>query len=188
MTIFNISTLILSIIGSITGILSLIIQYLTHVKSSANLKFIIEDNSYFFNTDDFNVKEYKNMYAIVISTRILNTSSEPITIYKVKIHNPYILPLEHENDFNFTPKKININSIYQSAKIVPFDNATLPLRIDAFDSKLVSFRFLIDKSKFKKQYNYSLGVNLSLYTPRKNYFETVILEKYDNRLMRLSQL
>lgn len=161
-------TLIIAIIGAVTGIVALIIQFVEYKKSSVKLVIEIDEHiSYYLkNTNE----TYKCEYIGVISAKISNCSSLPITIdeviivldnYKVK-HEPKMTKTtlevkKGENTYTY----LTIN-----------DKPKIPLRIECYDTVFVSFAFpFFDKFLNEK-------FELQLLTPRKTYKKKIELEEY----------
>ena len=77
-------TLIIAIIGALTGIIGLIIQFIEYKKSQVRLKIKFIDEKSFYTTGS---TSYKCKYFGVISLKISNCSSLPITLDEVKINS-----------------------------------------------------------------------------------------------------
>ena len=75
-------TLIIAIIGVITGILALILQYVEYWKLKVKLKINLNDKKSFYTTGD---NTYKCKYIGAISVKISNCLSLPITIDEAEI-------------------------------------------------------------------------------------------------------
>lgn len=173
--------LILGIIGAITGSLALIIDFFNYKFYMPKLILKQLHNSYFLNKED--VKEATN-YATkrvgVVSLKISNSSAHPITIDEVFIKT-FKNKISHFNNFNFTipeicVKKNPITYLY----IKPEKAATIPLRIEPFDTQYVSFKFPYFDTcdpEFK----------LFLVTPRKNYSVKVKLLEYHSLVLSQRQ-
>mgnify|MGYP001658431838 CR=1 FL=1 len=164
--------LILGIIGAITGSLALIIDFFNYKFYMPKLILKPLKNSYFL--DKENVKEitnYNSKRIAIISLKISNSSAHPITIDEVFIKNFQNI-IKHYNDFKITVPQIQIgNNPKTYTYINPEKIATLPLRMEPFDTQYVSFRF-----PFFDDCN--LTFKLVFVTPRKNYSVKVNLLEY----------
>ena len=85
-------TLIIAIVGAITGILAIILQYIEYRKSKVKLKVNLVENKSFYSTGNTSGDtNYKCKYFGVISIKISNCSALPITIDEAEIKYNEIL-------------------------------------------------------------------------------------------------
>lgn len=174
-------TLIIAIMGCVTGITSLLIQLFSYLSTVARLDISIDksSNSYFFNTKDFKISGYKTNFSAVVSLIISNKSSYPITIDGIYIKSNKIkYTIKHFNEFKFHPQEISIgdNSITYYPPSAPIN---LPLRIEAFDTIFASARFpffdpLIDCNDLSKPVKFKLIIH----TPRRTFHCKAKLYEY----------
>lgn len=108
-------TLIIAIVGAVTGIIALIIQFVEYRKSAVKLKVQINDeNSYSMPTG--------NKYIIgSVSAKISNCSSQPITIDEV-------FAVLGKNRI----EHLNVNEQKEDE---------IPRRIDCYDTTFITFHF-----------------------------------------------
>ena len=172
-------TIILSIIGCITGICSLFIVFYQFILTTPRIKLELNDRfrSYFFDTKSFNITSYETDYSASINIKISNLSSYPLTIGHIYVKHKKLISY-HNNDFKFQPKQIktgeNSYTYYNPDKIL-----TLPLRLDSFDTITGSIRIPF-ADKFIDKNNKKFIAKLVLYTPRKNYTLKVKISEYPN--------
>ena len=172
-------TLIIAIIGCVTGLSSLLIQFISYFSTVARIEVVKDDasHSYFFDAIDFNVNSYRTRYSGVISLVISNKSSFPITINNIYIKNKKLkYPLKHDNEFKFTPKSIKLSTDTHTSYTyyTPSQIITLPLRLEAYDTVYASARFpfldsLVDFDSLHTPIEFKLSVN----TPRKTFTQKV---------------
>lgn len=162
-------TLIIAIIGAITGILGLIIQFIEYKKSNVRLKMIIDEKKSFYvpNID----KYYQCDYSGVVTMKISNCSSLPITIDEAMItcDNRILMYLNCEkkikNEYKLDEDKSIIIKVYKQP--------ILPLRIECYDTIFLSFIFpFFDEIKEKK-------FEFILKTPRKDYKKNIIIKDFN---------
>lgn len=163
--------LILGIIGAITGSLALIIDFFNYKFYMPKLILKQRENSYFLNKEDVKEIAYYNTKRIaIVSLKISNSSAHPITIDEVFINSSQE-KIYHFNNFNITVPKIHKKSSMEYSYVKPEKVASLPLRIEPFDTQYVSFRFpYFDDC--------SPNFKLFLVTPRRNYSLKVKLLEY----------
>lgn len=151
-------TLIIAIIGAITGILALIIQFVEYRKSKVKLKVCLDIKKSFYTSGD---NTYKCKYFGVLSVKISNCSSLPITIDEAEIEcDNNVCKYFNEN------KKINNRHVYDKhsfTEIELYEQAKLPIRIECYDTIFLSFIFPFFDEFINKKFNYILK------TPRKDY-------------------
>jgi hypothetical protein len=116
---------------------------------------------------DLKSNEYDSEKAAVISLKISNSSSFPITIDEVYIKNH--TKIFHNNGFTFAPIEIKLEN-NKFTYLPPKTIAKIPLRIEPYDTVQISFRFPF----FKGSDNFKLFLS----TPRKNYSLRVKLLEY----------
>ncbi|EHT2912756.1 hypothetical protein KXK16_002753, partial [Listeria monocytogenes] len=127
--------LTIAIIGAITGISSLLLQFFSYLYLKASLKIEYDDwtSSFYFNTKSFDgtisVNDKENNSA-AISVRLVNRSSEPITIYKVSFKSRSNFDI-HRDFFKFTPAKIHMDS-GRTTSLNIANQFDLPITIDPY--------------------------------------------------------
>lgn len=151
-------TLIIAIIGAVTGMLALALQYIEYKKTKVKLKINLDKRKSFYTTGD---NTYKCKYFGVISVKISNCSSLPITIDEAEIIYDKIV----RKYFN---KEIMINKRHnyddQSyTEVILFNQSKLPLRIDCYDTVFLSFIFPFFDEFINNEFKFVLK------TPRKEY-------------------
>jgi len=174
-------TLLIAIVGCITGVGSLVLQLSTYLLTAARLKINIDDSShsYFFNSNDFKLQGYKTNFSAVVSLVISNKSSYPLTIDNIYITSKKIkYKMKHSNDFKFQPQSIPLgeNSFSSHSPSKPIN---LPLRIESFDTIFASVRFpffeqMVDNNDLSNPSNFKLMIS----TPRKVYRHKVLIYEY----------
>lgn len=170
----------ISTVGLVLSLVSLAIHYLNFRYTQSRMKFKIQPNSYYCNAKDFSVSGFESKYFAFISVKISNLSSLPITIDEAFL-NYYILNGGHFNNLKFevpkvkNPKYINAFETPNetvSCSIYPYIPATLPLRIEPFDTILCSFKMPFDSHINKKSHK------LFISTSRKTYKIRLTLKEY----------
>lgn len=163
-------TLIIAIVGAITGILAIILQYIEYRKSKVKLKVNLVENKSFYSTGD---TSYKCKYFGVISIKISNCSALPITIDEAEIkYNKVLRPYFSEE------KTVNKTHTYDKqsyTEVVLFEQAKLPYRIDCYDTTFLSFIFPFFDEFINNKFEFILK------TPRKQY-------KYEFKLSNFEKM
>lgn len=165
----EIITLVIAIIGAITGIASLIIQYVDYKKSKVKLRVNLDERKSFYNTGD---KLYKCDFFGVLSLKISNCSSLPITIDEAEIkHNGIKRIYINEK------KQINNSHKYDDnrfTEISLYEQPQLPLRIDCYDTVFLSFVFPFFDEFIDKEFEFVIK------TPRKDYKYTFKIKDFES--------
>lgn len=173
--------LIIALIGAITGTLALIFQVLEYLLQKPNIECELDDilDSYWISGDGLdliNTSEptgyfIKNSDVVVISLKITNTKSIPITIDSVYKGD---IPVSIPNDWNFNDPEVpfqfsKLNSSIHDIEVplLHADKHRFPLRIDGYDSVKTAIVFLVDPSK--SSINDPKSVELSIKTPAKTF-------------------
>lgn len=193
----NNATLIISIIGCVTGTLSFLLHFHTYRIQAPRLKIRqdLSHSTFYFTVDDADPL-YKDKDALLkdlhegvdISIKVTNNTSFPTTIENISARlSRRIFFFDRyevfQDVFSFaigdvmTPDgtKLSSNTSWR---------ATFPFRIEPFDSKSFSIRFPIDIKKLKQR-NYQM--HIYLHTPRKKPhlkisplpYRKAILEEYE---------
>lgn len=170
----------IAIYGAVVATAGAIIQYNNYKATKAKLLIKIDTKSYsyFFKTKEFGMDSYQSDYSAVISMKISNTSSLPITIDDAYVHNE-TLDKGYHDSFEIRLKecetKKNGKTFWRSYP--PSKSLQLPFRIEPYDTVYASVRipFISDAivdNKIK-------SLEITLETPRQNYSYTVTLFEYD---------
>lgn len=174
-------TLIIAIIGGITGTLALIFQILEYLLQKPNIECVLDDvlDSYWISGDRLdleNVSEptsylIKSSDVVVASLKITNSKSIPITIdgiYKDDI------PVSIPNSWNFDDPEVlfQFSELDQSIRDIKIpllhaDEHHFPLRIDGYDTVQTAIIFLVSPSK--SSINAPKRLKLSIKTPAKAF-------------------
>ncbi|EFD04294.1 hypothetical protein HMPREF0631_1346 [Peptostreptococcus anaerobius 653-L] len=182
---FSLTTFI-STIGLILSLVSLTIHYLNYRSSQSRMKFEILSNSYYCKAKDFSITNFESEYFALISVKISNVSSLPITIDEVYL-NERFLNGGHYNELKYTVPEIPNSKFISyfktphealSYSIEPLSDATLPLRIEPYDTKSHCFKIPFDSHINRKSHK------LFISTPRKTYKVDLTLKEY-HELVRL---
>jgi hypothetical protein len=158
-------TTVLSIIGALTGTSGLAISFRDFWLSSPKLKIEldIQNSSYFFNVKDLGDTGFVTNRSAIVSVKISNASSFPITIDRIFVKKKKYFSF-HSIRFSTTPREINVSpgryTAYNVSK--PLD---LPLRIEPFDVIYGSVRLpfaekLITENKMKCNITFSTSRKL----------------------------
>lgn len=152
------TTLIIAIIGAITGVLALILQYIEYKKSKVKLKVNLDEKKSFYSTGD---TSYKCKYFGVISIKISNCSALPITIDEAEIKCNDILQPYFSKEKHVNRKHIYNKQSYTEVSL--FEQAKLPYRVDCYDTTFLSFIFPFFDEFINNEFEFILR------TPRKEY-------------------
>lgn len=152
------TTLIIAIIGAITGVLAPILQYIEYKKSKVKLKVNLDEKKSFYSTGD---ASYKCKYFGVISIKISNCSALPITIDEAEIKCNDVLCTYFNKEKNINKKHIYDKQSY--TEVALFEQAKLPYRIDCYDTTFLSFIFPFFDEFINNKFEFILR------TPRKEY-------------------
>lgn len=184
MTKLEITTLILGIIGCVSGVSALLIQFSGYLLSKPQIKVALDTApSYFFNLNEFEVEgNYPSQLGAFVSLRIENGSSYPITVHEITTEKGP----DKTRHLNFDYKILEIpapGSSAEQSKVSfrqpskPFD---LPLRIDPFDTVYGSASFPIFSKIVGEEFKDCeyLVSNIVLHTPRNQTALLVKLPEY----------
>lgn len=178
--------LVIAIIGAVTGISGLLLQFFDYWKSRPNIEFDLDKdkrNFYFLNDGktfrtNNNLKKSEIIAAIPILIR--NKSVQPITIEKIEVIHPlanFPMPLEPRIMDNVLTYKLDH---LKSVQISLGNTIELPHRIDGYDSLYGN----IKPSWFNKDYleDDKLKLTLRLITSKNVIEKKVSLAefKYNN--------
>jgi len=173
--------LLLSIIGCVTGMCSLILYLNKYFLEKPKLKIYLDrvPCSYYFKNKDFNVvPSFNCTYSAVISLRIDNCSAYPATISDIQVKSKHTSKRSYHNGF-FTFEEPGIPAIPQGRYMHPTSETfELPIRIDPFDSFFgcvqISFfdPFVIDEIT-------PSHIIMEIHTPRKIFYFPVSLYEYE---------
>jgi len=161
-------TLIIAIIGAITGILALILQYVDYKKSKVKLKINLNDKKSFYTTGD---NTYKCKYFGVISVKISNCSSLPITIDETEIRYDKIIRQYFNREIKVNKKHVYDDKSY--TEVTLFNQSKLPLRIECYDTIFLSFIFPFFDEFINNKFEFILK------TPRKEYKCKFKIKKFE---------
>lgn len=179
-------SIIFSIIGCITGLLSIIIASQNHLFQKGEQKFNISQQkaSYYFPASDTTVRGcWKPTYCAVISLKATNKSSYPITIDDAVIKKDNF-SARHYSEFSFD--YIYVKESYESEICKdPEPNANLPLKLAPFETKYFSFAFPFFES-FISNYGEDINVELIISTPLKEHKMLVTIPEYYGLFENLS--
>lgn len=170
---------IISILGFLISLISIAIHIINFRYVLPRMKFEIQSNSFYCTAEDFKVKNFDSKYFAIISVKISNLSLHPITIDDAYL-NEYVLNNSHFNSIKFevleipNPKPFKFLKVGEthSYSIIPYESATLPMRINGFDTVLCSFKMSFDKDINRKHHT------LFISTPRKVYKVPLSLKEY----------
>lgn len=174
-------TLTIAIVGAITGTLALIFQILEYLLQKPNIKCTLDDvfDSYWISGDKLNLKTeseptsylIKNSDVVVVSLKITNTKSIPITIDAIYRRDiPVSIPNGWEFDipevpFQFSKWNRSMHDI--GVPLLHADEHRFPLRIDGYDTVQTAIIFLADKAK--SSVNSTKLLDLTVKTPAKTF-------------------
>lgn len=169
----------ISILGFVISVISIIIHVITFKYILPGMEFVKQPNSYYCSAKDFNIDNFDSKYFAIISVKISNLSLHPITIDDAYL-NEYILNGSHFNELRYevpeipNPKPVNYlkKGEITGYSIEPYKSATLPMRIDGFDTVLCSFKMSFDKDINRKHHT------LFISTPRKVHKVPLSLREY----------
>lgn len=158
-------SMIFSVIGIVTGLVALILQYINYKQQTVKLVFkLVEKLSFTANITEHPLPLLKSTEHAILCIRISNCCAYPITIENVDAKRiDKGAPHEHlfiDERVKFILPSYDEDGHKVSLRLYP--QAELPLRIDAFDSKYVSFLFT-NADDLQKPYL------LTFETPRKKF-------------------
>jgi hypothetical protein len=177
------ATLTIAIIGCITGVSSLLIQLFQYFLTVAKLKIELDQSkySYLFKATDFGLSGYGCKYAAVVSLKISNCSSFPITINAIVVKNKNF-KTRHINNMTFQAMQIRINKNEEPPIYSQYDPSKciiIPTRLESYDTIFVSARFAFpDRLIDEKHLDEPIDLNLAIATPRKTFRYKVQLYEY----------
>lgn len=169
---------ILSIIGCVTGSLSLAVSALENRFQTGKQIFSISQQraTFYFSAADTTVKGcWKPTYCAVVSIKAMNKSSYPITISEAVIKRNGFTA-RHYNEFEF--ENIYIKESEESETCADTESsAILPLKLEPFETKYFSFSFPYFEN-FVSKYGEDINVQLTITTVRKNHKISVTIPEY----------
>lgn len=163
-------SLLLSLIGCITGIASLLINFYKALTERTKLKIEFDNNKCLFFQKLTNYSSYKTNYQGFVYIRLINKSSFPITIYDIKtllfnkeifFHkykgNEIELILKRKSATNYTAKPYDMTN-----------QVTLPIKLEPFSvfQGYMFFDFLPDS--FNKSVDFKFTIKSSRKTLKKS--------------------
>lgn len=166
------ATLIVAIVGAVTGLLSLVIQLLIYLlkKPKISCTLDLEDDSYWIEGSRLTLKENRDRNLreiidreniIVLSLEISNLNSIPITVTDIFKDN---MPISIRFNFEQPIIKLKSNLIKMEFTLINPDQLPLPLRLNGYDSVRTSIWFLTSKDESDIQ-----DASITLKTPFKDF-------------------
>lgn len=143
-------TFILSIIGSLTGITSLLFTALIYIRSSFNME-IISNVRFTFLWCTHPHCEYEVSHVVLKWMRIINKSDVPVTIFDFE----YAGMMAFSNTYNPEDDSLDESLIEYKNQIFP-----LPITLNAYES-LDGYFVFRGTGPLPKEGNYKLTVNTS---------------------------
>ena len=176
-------TFYLSIIGAITGISGLLLNFFDYWKTRPRLKAeIIHKKTFFFDKSDEIKPDFSESYrtnrVAVISLEIQNASVHPVTLSKISVsQNSKIYSIGNAFSSSMKYNIIRKNDTITSYTEIIFDDPiTTPIRLEAYDSTSGTLRIaFLDDAVLDS--NNNIPVVVSLFTPRKTFKIRVSLSK-----------
>lgn len=171
-------SIVLSIIGCITGAASLVVVAFNIVFQQGKQTFKISEQrgSYYFSASDTKIKGcWQPTYCAVISIKAINKSSYPITISDAFIKKSENTA-RHYNEFAFDNiyiKESEKSEIWKDTE----PNAQLPLKLEPFETKYFSFSFPFFEN-FVSKYGEDIDVELTITTARKDHKIPITIPEY----------
>lgn len=150
----------------IISLFALAISFLTYIRYRVNLKFKLINKAYFLSAKEFPLFNYSCGNYLLVSIKISNSSAQAITIDEV-----YALAIDPKSDphshthIDLSSFDIPISQGIWKHKVLS-PSATLPIRIQSYDSVCFSFCFL-SANNLKKPYK------IIFTTPSRNYCFTL---------------
>lgn len=166
--------LIIGLVGAITGVLALSIQFFVFKSYMPKLVIKPSDNNFTFSPEQFGITVLKANKGTVIHATIINQSSQPITVISAYLDND---PKNvHHNDVDLEPPFLP--SDYGRNVQFRLSNALhTPFRLGQYDFVVGEFIF--------PTYAGGEHVILTLETPRKRYSVKISTCEYSSLLQRL---
>lgn len=173
-------SLIIASIGCVTGIISLIIVLIDNIFQVGKQHFETSNRrkSYYFNANDTETKGCYNVkLCSVVSIKATNRSSYPITIDEAYLKNSKNTAY-HFNDFEYKYIEIKTSPTHTVGQDSE-ELATLPLKLEPFETKYLAFAFpYVDN--FVNKCGEEIYTKLIVITPRKKYKLNISIPYYYN--------
>lgn len=173
-------SLIIAIIGCITGIISLTIVVINNFFQIGKQNFHLSERrkSYYFKAKDTKTKGCCDVNICAsVSIKATNKSAFPITIDEA------ILKKGNEVAYHFNDFEFKYIEIEKSADLTVYcdseELATLPFKLDPFETKFFSFVFPFFDD-LVSSYGEIVKPNLLIITPRKKYTVPITINEYYN--------
>lgn len=166
--------LIIGLVGAITGVLALSIQFFVFKSYMPKLVIKASDKNFTFFPGQFGITVFKATKGTVIHATIINQSSQPITVISAYLdNNPRNV---HHNDVDLKPPFLP--SGYGRNIQLQLSNALhTPFRLEQYDCVVGDFIF--------PTYAGGDHVVLTLETPRKRYSVKTSTCEYSSLLQQL---
>ena len=168
--------IIVSIIGCLTGIASLVVVIVNNIFMKGTIRFSVSERrgTYYFSASDTETSGCINLkICAAISIKATNSSAYPTTIDEAYIGNRMV---RHMDEFNFEYielEKENHSVVYRDIE----EKAILPLQLEPFQTKYFSFVFPYFESQIS-EYGTPANVILKIVTPRKTYKLKASVQEY----------
>jgi hypothetical protein len=166
----TIAAFVIGTVGLLLSIVSLVLQYFSYKRYEPKLVIKEDGYSFTFNPSEYPISVNDNKYtsgkAAVVSVKISNISANPITVDAVWIESTFRIMHRPFKSYDFE-LKIGEN---RYVSLAVRQAAVLPVRIAAYDTQYLSFRFPFYDSGPE---NYTMHIE----TPKKAYkIEGVLLD------------
>lgn len=182
-------TLVIAVIGCVTGIAGLLLQWRSHILTAARLKVEVDTyaNSYYLKDDRLEIPNYRTNCCAVVSLKISNTSAYPVTIDSVFVPGKGGA-YRHNNMFRMPAPPIPFGDKGGYTEYRPSDPLSIPIRLEPFDTVFASVRLPFFGSLVPEGHKGPVDVKICLSTPRKLYTCRAKIHEYAdlhrNRLAR----
>lgn len=168
-------TLLIAIIGCITGISSLLINIIKFLNERVKLKVFLNKGIYF----NQNYSNESLLYDFLGTFTFINKSSMPITVYSIDFINTETSKIYHnqkchQNSINLITCKYSDKS-WSTCRILMSNQIKFPLRIDPYDA--ITTKIYLPRVKIKHSNN-SFSFKAIIKTPRKSIKISCTFDKH----------
>lgn len=182
-------TMFLAIIGALTGVSGLAIQFYAFLSSRPKISieqvrdthksiWIVPDDKTFVISDSYRVSSTVDYSAVLLQITINNLTPQPVSLLhpKITVNNKEIVWMENQELILEEPSITYDNGLITNSHTFPmFNQLTFPLRLEGYDSVTGSIVFLnISDSTPTKE------ANIVIPTTNKKFNKHFVLEEFSD--------
>lgn len=179
----NIDSSLLALYGAIISTAVAIIQFYNYLKSKGSLSLEIDPmhGSYYIRSNRCVKINYAGNYFLILSVKISNKSSQPVTVDGVYLLNSLKKPFYSDSHIHIEPHMYLNHDVSFNEKILEF-----PIKLSPYDSVKGSLFFSLDHMYQMKDVISSKPQHIKIYieTPRGTYSHQTVVLSYESYMAR----